>query len=72
MRINLYLNEEKDKDKIICDMLKDKYDPQSYIKEILYSIAKGNKMIKIEKDYNIAKENEEEFEEIVGVENIEI
>lgn len=70
MRINLYLNEKRSKDEVISNMLNDKYDPQSYIKEILYAIAKGKNIIQLED--NIPDKKEEEYEEIVGIENIEI
>ncbi|NFO88545.1 hypothetical protein FDC58_17405 [Clostridium botulinum] len=70
MRVNLYLNEKKSKDEIISNLLNEKYDPQSYIKEMLYAIAKGKNIIQIENNTEVKKE--EEYEDIVGIENIEI
>ncbi len=70
MRVNLYLNEKKSKDEIISNLLNEKYDPQSYIKEMLYAIAKGKNIIQIEN--NTEGKKEEEYEDIVGIENIAI
>lgn len=68
MRINLYLNEKKLKDEIIANMLDEKYDPQSYIKEILYALARGKSIIQD----NMSDKNEEEYQAIVGIESIDL
>lgn len=74
MRVNLYLNEKREKDKIIVDMLNEKYDPQNYIKEILYSIARGNNVVfaTMKNDEIIVDNSEEEYEKIIGIDDIQI
>lgn len=75
MRINVYLNEENEKDKKIIKYLESKYNSQAYIKEMLFSLANEVNLIetKIEK-YNDKDsiENIEVFEEIKGIDSIEL
>lgn len=75
MRINIYLNEDNKKDEKIIKYLESKYNPQAYIKEILFSLANEVELIetKIEK-YNDKDsiENIEVFEEIKGIDNIDL
>lgn len=68
MRINVYLNKDNDKDKIIIDYLNSKYNCQAYIKEMLYALATETKTI----DPKPIIENVEVFEEIKGIECIDI
>lgn len=78
MRISLSLNPKNDKDKKIIDFLESRYNSAGYIKEVLYQLALGNGFgaetkiinttpIQIEED---PKEEIEDFEEIIGLENI--
>lgn len=75
MRINVYLNEENEKDEKIIKYLESKYNSQAYIKEMLFSLANKVNLIetKIEK-YNDKDsiENIEVFEEIKGIDNIDL
>lgn len=77
MRVNLSLNSKNDKDRLIINLLEEKYNAQSYIKEILYQLAKGNGIGATIVNTLSAKEIEEdpveeEFEEMIGIENIEL
>ena len=81
MRVNLSLNENNSKDKKIIDFLESKYNSCAYIKEILYQLANDNDEVNIllsnkNKNFETTKqfkeEPEESFDEIIGVEGIEL
>lgn len=81
MRVNLSLNENNSKDKKIIDFLESKYNSCAYIKEILYQLANDNDEVNIllsnrNKNFETTKqfkeEPEESFDEIMGVEGIEL
>ena len=81
MRVNLSLNENNFKDKEIIDFLESKYNSCAYIKEILYQLANDNDEVNIllsnrNKNFETTKqfkeEPEESFDEIIGVEGIEL
>ena len=81
MRVNLSLNENNSKDKKIIDFLESKYNSCAYIKEILYQLANDNDEANIllsnrNKNFETTKqfkeEPEESFDEIIGVEGIEL
>ena len=81
MRVNLSLNENNSKDKKIIDFLVSKYNSCAYIKEILYQLANDNDEVNIllsnrNKNFETTKqfkeEPEESFDEIIGVEGIEL
>lgn len=81
MRVNLSLNENNSKDKKIIDFLESKYNSCDYIKEILYQLANDNDEVNIllsnrNKNFETTKqfkeEPEESFDEIIGVEGIEL
>ena len=81
MRVNLSLNENNSKDKKIIDILESKYNSCAYIKEILYQLANDNDEVNIllsnrNKNFETTKqfkeEPEESFDEIIGVEGIEL
>ena len=81
MRVNLSLNENNSKDKKIIDFLESKYNSCAYIKEILYQLANDNDEVNIllsniNKNFETTKqfkeEPEEAFDEIIGVEGIEL
>ena len=70
IRINLYLNENNERDKLIIDMLNKKYSTSGYMKEILYAAAKGENIIPlVSKDIEAP---EEEYEKIEGLDCIEL
>lgn len=79
MRLNVYLDENEPKDKILIDFFNKKYSPVGFIKETMYALANGidfqnNISIKsesIEPVFDIEK-NIEEYDEIRDIENIEI
>jgi hypothetical protein len=73
LRINLYLSENNEKDIIITNYLKLKYSPKDYIKEMLYAAAIGQNIVPISlvnKEVVIA--SEDEYEEIQGIDGIDI
>ena len=81
MRVNLSLNENNSKDKKIIGFLESKYNSCAYIKEILYQLANDNDEVNIllsnrNKNFETTKqfkeEPEESFDEIIGVEGIEL
>lgn len=73
MRINIYLSESNEKDKEIIDFLKYKYNSQAYIKELLYAATKGNTLrLPGLRPKAIINDIKEEFEEIKGLDLIEI
>ena len=81
MRVNLSLNENNSKDKKIIDFLESKYNACAYIKEILYQLANDNDEVnillsnrnkKFETTKQFKEEPEESFDEIIGVEGIEL
>ena len=81
MRVNLSLNENNFKDKKIIDFLESNYNSCAYIKEILYQLANDNDEVNIllsnrNKNFETTKqfkeEPEESFDEIIGVEGIEL
>ncbi|MDR3595069.1 hypothetical protein [Clostridium sp.] len=71
-RINLYFSESNEKDRIISTMLDSKYSPKDYIKEILYAIAKGENIIQLASKEIATEDNKEEYEEIEGLDGIDL
>lgn len=74
MRLNIYLDENEPKDKILIDYLDKTYSPVGFIKETIYALATGAavqsaKMIQT----NIIESslNQEEFEPI-NADNIDL
>lgn len=72
MRINLYLSETNDKDVIIAEYLKLKYSPKDYIKEMLYEAAIGKSIIPLVSKEIAVEAPEEEYEEIEGLNSIDV
>ncbi|WP_300891586.1 hypothetical protein [uncultured Clostridium sp.] len=87
MRVNLNLNESNSKDKKIINFLESKYNSSAYIKEVLYQLATGgfhgigdtvantslDNSSGIPADIHpIKEETEEAFDEILGVDGIEL
>lgn len=71
-RINLYFSESNEKDAIIVNMLNSKYSPKDYIKEILYACAKGESIIPLVSKEIAIEAPEEEYENIEGLEGIDL
>lgn len=72
MRINLYLSETNEKDVIIAKYLKLKYSPKDYIKEMLYEAAIGQKVIPLVNKEIAIDDPEDEYEEIQGIDGIDL
>lgn len=88
MRVNLNLNESNSKDKKIINFLESKYNSSAYIKEVLYQLAIGgfhgigttvantslDNSSGIPTGIHPTKEelSEETFDEILGVDGIEL
>ena len=87
MRVNLSLNENNSKDKKIIDFLESRYNSSAYIKEVLYQLACGgihgvgatvvNALLDNGRGIPIGihptkEEAEETFDEIIGVEGIDL
>lgn len=53
-------------------MLDSKYSPKDYIKEILYAIAKGENIIQLASKEIATEDNKEEYEEIEGLDGIDL
>lgn len=85
MRVNLSLNESNSKDRKIIDFLESRYNSSAYIKEVLYQLATdgfpgvgvivANALLDngrgISTGIHPTKE-EETFDEIIGVEGIDL
>lgn len=85
MRVNLSLNESNSKDRKIIDFLESRYNSSAYIKEVLYQLATDgfpgvgvtveNALLDngrgISTGIHPTKE-EETFDEIIGVEGIDL
>lgn len=84
MRVNFYLSENNPKEKEIIEFLNAKLHSTNWIKETLYQFAQGatynenikaikpKEIIEFRKEtYEKIEEPEEEYEEIIGIENIE-
>lgn len=82
MRVNFYLSENNPKERKIIKFLNAKFHSTNWIKETLYQLAQGftyNENIKPKEIIEIRKETyesvnvepKEEYEEIIGLENIE-
>lgn len=75
-RINLSLNIDNDKDKIIYSFLESKYNAQAFIKETLFQMAVdregnvGTSVVNIVP--GVDKKDVCEVDSILGVENIEL
>lgn len=81
MRLNIYLDENEEKDKILIDFLNKKYSPVGFIKETIYALATGEvvqsglsiQAISSEPlEYEPVKEDPEEFEPIKNINEIEM
>jgi hypothetical protein len=79
MRLNVYLDENEPKDKILIDFFNKKYSPVGFVKETMYALATGvtfqnNISIKAERIEPVfdTEKNIEEYEEIRDIENIEM
>lgn len=87
MRVNLSLNENNSKDKKIIDFLESRYNSSAYIKEVMYQLASGglhgvgatvvNALLDNGRGiptgiHPTKEEAEETFDEIIGVEGIDI
>jgi len=72
LRINLYLSETNEKDVIIAEYLKLKYSPKDYIKEKLYEEAICQRMIPLVSKEIAVEAPEDEYEEIQGINGIDI
>ncbi len=87
MRINLNLNENNSKDKKIIDFLESRYNSSAYIKEVLYQLISGglhrveDTVVNVLLDHSrgipegihpIKEETEEDFDEILGVDGIDL
>lgn len=82
-RVNFYLNPDNAKDQVIIDFLNGRYSVNDYMKELLYSLATGSAInnsyvnsnsIMNKSDESISDPNGEveEYEEIKGVDDIEL
>lgn len=75
MRINLTFNDTNERDKTIIDFLNTRYSASAYIKELLYQVAKGND-IPINNNpaitNKITEKPKEDFEEIAGLDDIDL
>ncbi|MGL5151238.1 MAG: hypothetical protein ACRC7N_11770 [Clostridium sp.] len=73
MRVNIYLNENNDKDSKIIEFLESKYNNQAYIKELLYQLASGYNIEVLAPATNNTKvEEQEEYEAIIGIDDIDM
>lgn len=82
MRLNVYLDKNEPKDKIIIDFLKKKYSEVGFIKETMYALAieeavRSSPIIQanvIEQslDQGYQQKNESEYEPIKGAADIEL
>ena len=77
MRVNLYLNENEPKDKVIIEFLNKRYSSPAFIKESLYGMATGATLDIIQKDnksnpLESRLENDEEYEKIDNIDDIEL
>ena len=72
MRINLYLSETNEKDVLIAKYLKLKYSPKDYIKELLYEAAQGKSIIPLVSKEVAIEATEDKYEEIKGIDGIDI
>lgn len=70
MRVNFTLNENNNKDKVIIDFLEKKYNATYYIKNLLYDVALGNSIPII--PGQATEKPKEDFEEITGLDNIDL
>lgn len=79
MRINLTLNDNNERDKTIIDFLNTRYSACSYIKELLYQVAKGNNISFFSNSepiqqitVNQEQEPKQEYEEIENLNDIDL
>lgn len=87
MRLNIYLDENEPKDKIVIDFLNNKYSAVGFIKETMYALAtegavQGVTNIKpidneqlnneLHSNQDSQEEYEEIYEEIKGIREIEM
>jgi len=77
MRVNLYLNENEPKDKVIIDFLNKRYSSPAFIKETLFGLATGEPVGIIQKDnesnpLESRLENDDEYEEISNIDEIDL
>lgn len=73
-RVNIYLNPQIEKEKTLIDYLESKFSPKDHIKDMLYTLAQGQQPIIIttDKPQIIQQEQQEEYEEIKGLGDIEL
>lgn len=78
-RVNLYLNPKIEKDKVIIDYLEGRYSAPEYIKETIFTIAQGQSITPImsqpqhiNTELALDDEKAEEFDEIIGIDNIDL
>lgn len=82
MRLNVYLDKNEPKDKILIDFFEEKYSPVGFIKETMYALATGRTVerIPIIQSNNIEQfldieelqKEEQEYEPIKGADDIEL
>lgn len=73
MRINLTLNDNNERDKTIIDFLNTRYSACSYIKELLYQVAKGNNISFFSNSEPIQQITvNQEYEEIENLNDIDL
>jgi hypothetical protein len=72
LRVNLHLNEDNERDKLIIDMLNSKYSAAGYTKEVLYAAAKGESIISLTSKEIAIEAPEEEYEKIEGLDGIDV
>lgn len=77
MRLNVYLDENEPKDKILINFFKEKYSPVGFIKETMYALATGRTVEKIPiiQSNNIKQFleiEEQQYEPIIGADDIEL
>ncbi|MBY6918166.1 hypothetical protein [Clostridium botulinum] len=77
MRLNIYLDEKDPKDKILIDFLNKKYSAVGFIKETIYELATGGTVhgvtsVQAVNSEPLMNQDEQEFEPIKGISDIEI